>query len=82
MLAELGGRGQVGEDEGVVDDDALAEADGQVLSAHGIPGWAQVTGNDDPLPPRVFAWVDENSVLHARLIGDAVTAGRVPPEHR
>lgn len=42
-----------------------------MLSEHGVPRWAQVTGNDDASRPRLFAWVDENSGLHARLIDDA-----------
>lgn len=54
--------------------DQLAEADKRRMSSLGIPAWAQVTGNDDWLRPRLFVWVDDAMVLHSRLVGDADTA--------
>lgn len=54
--------------------DALLEADKRAFSAVGIPSWAQVTGTPDWMRPRLFAWVDDESALHARLVGAAELA--------
>lgn len=47
------------------------EADREALSAAGVPRWAQVTGDDDHLRPRLFVWVDDAMALHSQLVGDA-----------
>src|SRR3546814_20030318 len=47
------------------------EADREALSAAGVPRWAQVTGADDHLRPRLFVWVDDALALHSQLVGDA-----------
>ncbi len=55
-------------DEGRLD--GLAEADKRLMSSLGIPAWAQVTGSDDWLRPRLFVWVDDAMALHSQLVGD------------
>jgi len=47
------------------------EADREALSAAGVPRWAQVTGDDDSLRPRLFVWVNEALDLEAALVGEA-----------
>lgn len=46
------------------------EVDRESLSAAGVPRWAQVTGNDDGLRPRLFVWVNDGLDLEGRLVGD------------
>ena len=47
------------------------EADKAALSAAGVPPWAQVTGDDDWLGPRLFVWVNEAQDFESALIGEA-----------
>lgn len=47
------------------------QADKDALSAAGVPPWAQVTGDDDSLRPRLFVWVNDGMELEAALVGEA-----------